>query len=369
MKVCWLTGSSFIDVDISLVKDIAKKLDLFWIVLLQKETFYSYEYIDSFMKENNIKGLIVVFNQRLRSIKSLWQYLKTVCKMKALKADAYYIDYLGLPYMFPLIHFIGLSKKKVIYPCHDFIDHVSIPHRKQISNYKKFIFKHFINIQFFSSTQKKLFEEKYIKKRTFYIPLNLKSFGNSGKTPDERKIVFLFFGTIRKNKGLETLLEAVNLIDKKYKDKYIVKIYGNTSDWASYDKLIRDKSIYDLQIRRIENDEIPDLFASSHFLILPYHDVTQSGPLLIAYNYRLPVISSDLPGFREYIENGKSGYLFEVDNPVSLAATLSQIISSNNLEYDSIKKHLCEFVESNISQKVLLEKYMNMFAEVSHAQE
>lgn len=367
MKVCWLTGSSFIDTDINIVKDISNKLDLFWIVLLQKESMYSYEYMDSFMKENNIKGLLVVFNQRLRSIKSLWQYLKIVCKMKALKSDVYYIDYLGLPYMFPLIHLSGLPKKKVIYPCHDFIDHVSIPYRKQISNYKKFIFKHFINIQFFSSTQKSLFEEKYIKKRTFYIPMNLKSFGNSIKTPDEKKIVFLFFGTIRKNKGLEKLLEAVNLIDKKYNDKYIIKIYGNTSDWASYDKLIRDKSIYDLQIRRIENDEIPDLFSASHFLILPYHDVTQSGPLLIAYNYRLPVIASDLAGFREYIENGKSGYLFEVDNSVSLAAILTQIITTNNSEYDTVKKHLSEFVERYISQKALLEKYMNMFEEVSHA--
>ena len=367
MKICWLTGSSFIDVDISLVKDMKYKADLFWIVILQRESFYSYEYIESFMKQNNIRGLIVVFNQRLRSIKTLWQYFNTVCKMKALKADVYYIDYLGLPYMFPLIHICRLQKNKVIYPCHDFIDHVFIPHRKQISNYKRFIFKHFTNIQFFSSTQKKMFEEKYKNKKTFFIPLNLKSFGDTVKIAGTEKIVFLFFGMIRKNKGLEVLLNAVNLIEKKYRDKFIIKIYGNTSDWFFYENLIRDKSLYDLQIRRIENDEIPDLFATSHFLILPYYDVTQSGPLLIAYNYRLPVIASDLPGFREYIENKKNGYLFKVGEPVALAATLSQIIASYPSDYNLIKKNLCEFVDQNISQEILLQKYINMFEEVIHA--
>lgn len=367
MKVCWLTGSSFIDVDIGLIQGINKNLDLFWIVILQKESFYSYDYINSFMKQNHIKGMIVSFKNRLRSLKSFLQYFQTVRKMESLESDVYYIDYLGLPYMFPLIYLCGIPKTKIIYPCHDFIDHVSIPYRKQISNYKKFIFRHFINFHFFSDTQKKLFEKEYVNRNTFFIPLNLKSFGKSSKVVANDKIVFLFFGTIRKNKGLEILLKAVNLLSKRIKDKFIVKIYGNADDWNYYENQINDKSVYDLQIRRIENSEIPDLFVTSHYLVLPYHDVTQSGPLLIAYNYRLPVIASDLSGFREYIENGKNGFLFDEGKPESLAEVLTNIINSGNAFYDLIKKNLYDFVENNISQEILITKYLNMFSAVCHA--
>lgn len=365
-NVCWITGSSFIDVDISLIPDINKKINLYWIVILQKESFYSYEQMKHFMEEHNIHGSIIIFKNRLRSIKTFFQYLKTVFLMKSLKSDIYYIDYLGLPYFFPLILLNRITKSKIIYPCHDFVDHVSIPNRKMIMKYKKMIFKNFKNFQFFSKTQNELFCEKYIKKNTFQIPLNLKGFGDSNKVPDTNKIVFLFFGTIRKNKGLETLIKAVNLIDSKYNGKYVVRIYGFTSEWESYEHLMENKSVYDLKIQRIENEEIPDIFKTSHYLVLPYHDVTQSGPLLISYNYRIPVIASDLPGFREYIENTKTGFLFELDNSKALAQVLTNILENNNEMYGSIHNSLNEFISKNISTDILVDKYIDMFKKVKN---
>lgn len=43
--------------------------------------------------------------------------------------------------------------------------------------------------------------------------------------------------------------------------------------------------------------------------MLPYQDVAQSGPHMIAYNYNLPVIASDINGFVERVEDGKMVFI------------------------------------------------------------
>ena len=43
--------------------------------------------------------------------------------------------------------------------------------------------------------------------------------------------------------------------------------------------------------------------------MLPYQDVAQSGPHMIAYNYNLPVIASDIEGFAERVEDGENSFL------------------------------------------------------------
>ena len=74
------------------------------------------------------------------------------------------------------------------------------------------------------------------------------------------------------------MIEAANKLYEKYGNKFVVKIYGGCSNWEHYSKIIRYNECFDLQIRRIENDEVANLFSASDYLILPYKDVTQSGP-------------------------------------------------------------------------------------------
>lgn len=360
-SICWITGSSFLDVDISLIPHINKCFDLFWIVFLQKESFYTFNNVFSFMQKHRIKGEIYVFPGRLRSFQSLCVYNTALTQIKKLCPDIYYINYLGLPYLFPLLFLRRFQPQKLIYACHDFIDHVQIPHRNQIMRYKNFIFTKYRNFQFFSKTQESLFLKKYDKKKTFLIPLNLKNFGYSNKLPPDDKYVFLFFGNIRKNKGLDVLIQAVNLLSQEnIRQNFIVRIYGNCEDWAAYKALIADYNNFDLQIRRVENDEIPDLFSSAHFLVLPYRDVTQSGPLLIAYNYNLPVIAPDFSGFREYISDQETGFLFKPESATDLCRVLKYVLTEYQ-GYSVMKQKLSGFIKKELSETRLVEKYVEMF--------
>lgn len=361
-QIFWLTGSCFFDVDENIVPLMSKQNKIYWFILRQPESFYSKEDIEQHLKRYNINGEVVDW-PRLRSYKSLKMYISLIQKMKSQNPDIIYIDYPGVPYLFPLLHIMRIDKSKVIYACHDFILHVQVKHRLFLQAYANFILKKFKNFQLFSKTQATLFSQKF-HKNYFYAPLALKGFGTpTSYQKDHTKATFLFFGNIHKRKGIEYLIEATNKLAARYKGQFIVRIYGNCENWDEYKGLIEDKECFDLAIRRIENHEIANLFATSDYLILPYKEVTQSGPLLISYFYNIPVIASDHDGFKEYINHGETGFLFRNADPQSLSEVMERIIRKE-FDYSTIYKNLTKYIADNNSLESIVAKYEKGFSDL-----
>lgn len=357
-KICWVTGSGFFDVDEPIIPHLSKHFDIYWIVVREKKSWYTEEHIRNYMQDNNIKGNVINVKGRFFSIYQMHAYFKVMSNIIKQSPDLCYVNYLGFPFLWPLLLLSPISNEKLVYPCHDFIDHKNIPYRRIISFSKKIIFKNVQSFHFFSRNQLELFKQRYHPVNTFYAPLALKAFGE--KIPHcpntEGKVVFLFFGNIRENKGLQYLIDAANMLCQNYLGRFVVKIAGYTSDWDKYAVKIKNPSVFELDIRRIENAEIPDLFSKTDYLVLPYEDVTQSGPLLISYNYNVPVIASDHPGFREYINNGYNGFLFTNADSSSLFHVMENCIINRN-NYETICTNLSTYVEENCSTNKIIDKY------------
>lgn len=365
IKISWLTGANFLDVDMPLLPKLSDRFQIRWIVIRQKGSWFDEQSIQSFIAKNNIDGVVLNMPGRLRSFGAFQVYRDAVRLMKEFCPDIFYVNYIGIPYLWPLISVSGIKKRKVIYPCHDYIDHVGVTNRKYYVWTKKLIFTRYRHFQFFSLFQLKLFLNDYKHgKDSFYAPLAMKDFGPPKVAkPNDGKVKFLFFGNIRENKGLEFLISAANSLYERYPGRFVVKIYGNCKNWDSYQSKIKHPECFDLQIRRIGNEEIADLFNSADYLMLPYRDVTQSGPLLIAYNYRLPVIASNHPGFLEYIEDGETGYIHKNEDSQDLCKVMAKAVDNQN-KYPYIKKKLCEFIENNISLPRIISLYENGFFKV-----
>lgn len=359
-KIAWLTGHSFIDVDEPIVPQISKDFNIRWVIIRNESCWYSEEYCIEILNKNNIEGKVFTFCGKMRSFSAAKVYIDAIQYMRSFDADLYYINYIGVPYLWPFLFASNISNKKIIYPCHDFIDHVGIKNRWFISMTKKMIFNLISNFQFFSHTQQNLFTSIYKKKYSFYAPLALKNFGKVKGDTNKHPLTFLFFGSIRYNKGVDILIEAGKLVYAKYPNSFVIKICGDATDWYRYEKLIEDKTCFEIDIRRVENEEIPELFSNADFLVLPYRDITQSGPLLIAYNYNLPVIASDHDGFKEYIESEKNGFLFQKEVASSLAEVMCNIVE-NKYSISEIKKNLAVFVEKNCSLDSIVKKYERGF--------
>ncbi len=110
--------------------------------------------------------------------------------------------------------------------------------------------------------------------------------------------VILFFGNIRKYKGLDILLKVFSKFSKDKNTLLIVagRFFENPKTYKSY---INDKVL--IINRFIEEDEIPILFEASDILVLPYKRFdSQSGVIMLALNYEKPYIISSASGLLDF---------------------------------------------------------------------
>ncbi len=139
---------------------------------------------------------------------------------------------------------------------------------------------------------------------------------------DEEKIV-LFFGQIKKVKGLDILINAFNQCQT---DCHLV-IAGKTwkDNSAYYQELIEGSSKsskISFYNEYITNDKRELFYKAADVIVLPYREIYQSGVLLMAMSYSLPVIASDLPANLEIIKDKENGLLFKSEDIEDLSRTI-----------------------------------------------
>ena len=214
----------------------------------------------------------------------------------------------------------------------------------------------FTNIQVFSLSQLSVLNGKYKNKNVLYAPLALKDFGESSLKPEDI-ITFLSFGIIKDYKRIDVLINAAQKAYEETRKTFLVKIYGNCTDWEKYQKIIKYDFLFNLKIESIPNENIPDLFMSSHYFVLPYQDIAQSGALTVALNYNLPVIVSELPAFKEFVADKETGFFMKTADAESLKEIIIHILENHATIYSSLKKNQQKFVEENLSLESIVEKY------------
>ncbi len=126
----------------------------------------------------------------------------------------------------------------------------------------------------------------------------------------------LFFGLIRKYKGLELLLKAMPYITSQIKDIRLIIAGEFYSGKQDYFNLINDLRIIEyvhIVDRFIPADEVKYYFSIADLVVQPYISATQSGITQIAYHFEVPMIVTDVGGLAELVPDGKVGYVVPVD--------------------------------------------------------
>lgn len=139
--------------------------------------------------------------------------------------------------------------------------------------------------------------------------------------------LFLFFGFIRKYKGLDLLLEAVAHL-KKQNQNFKVLIAGEFyEDRKVYDELIVQLSIHEQLI--LKTDFIPDsevkyYLCAADAVVQPYRNATQSGVTPLAYHFEVPMIVTNVGGLPALVPHNKVGLVCE-PNAEAIAQTMLQM--------------------------------------------
>lgn len=129
--------------------------------------------------------------------------------------------------------------------------------------------------------------------------------------------VLLFFGYVRKYKGLDILLESFSEILAKHPDTYLLVVGEFYDNPDLYKNIIKKKNIGEHVIlinEFVPNEEVYKYYQVSDVVILPYRSATQSGILNIAYGFNKPVIVTDVGGLGEFVDNEKTGIIIQPDS-------------------------------------------------------
>lgn len=144
--------------------------------------------------------------------------------------------------------------------------------------------------------------------------------------PAELKLL-LFFGFIRKYKGLDILLEALkDLQDPTIKLLVAGEFY---EDRSYYEQLIRDYHLEQQVILHhdfIPNDAVKYYFSAADVVIQPYRNATQSGVTPLAYHFNKPMIVTNVGGLPDYVPDGKVGLVTE-PSPQPMAEAIRKFFS------------------------------------------
>lgn len=141
----------------------------------------------------------------------------------------------------------------------------------------------------------------------------------------------LFFGLIRKYKGLDLLIDAMS--SSKIQDMNVkLIIAGEFYDSKSkYINKINHLQIGDnvlLYDSYIPNEEVVNYFCAADIVVQPYLSATQSGVSMVAYNFNKPLILTNVGGLSEYVNHNEDGYLVDL-TPESIALALEDFYNNH----------------------------------------
>ena len=245
-----------------------------------------------------------------------------------------------LPFMAPCLGSIArlLNKKIKILAITDNV----IPHEKRMGDtiFTKYFIKScdaFLTLSASVLDDLSKFTKTTVKK---YIPHPIydvfgekiakeKAIKNLGLNPEDKHL--LFFGFIRKYKGLDLMLQA--MADNRIKEMEIKLIIAGEfyDDKKEYTDMINDLGIADNIIMKsdfIPADKVKSYFCASDMITQTYRTATQSGVTQIAYSFDRPMLVTDVGGLAEIVPNNKVGYVTS-QNPTSIADAIVDFYTNN----------------------------------------
>lgn len=147
---------------------------------------------------------------------------------------------------------------------------------------------------------------------------------------DQHGKVLLFFGMVRKYKGLRVLLDALPGVVRNYPEIMLLvagEFYEEVNKFREQISKLGVEDHVRLVDRYIPSGEVRDYFSAADVVVQPYISATQSGVIQTAFQFGTPVISTDVGGLSEAV--GDAGMLVPADNPKALGRAIDRFFSED----------------------------------------
>ncbi len=313
-------------------------------------------YLNGF--ESNIK-FFIFYNLKIRSFYNL--YLSTKLTRFLKKYDI--IHFNGSNAVLPYLIW-QLKGKKILFTIHDFTPHTGEGTKfKFAEKFNEYLLKskYPIILQNLQDYNALLNVNKKLKSKLYYLPFGILDIYKQFKKDSNAitDIDLLFWGRISPYKGIEYLIDAINILNnnKGIKVKTIIagsgKVYFDTQRFDELNLVLINKYLC--------TEELVDLIQRAKIIVCPYTDATQSGVLMTAYAFNKPVIASKVGGFLDFVYEGLTGKLIQPRNSYDLAEALYELLSSPELLLKMSRNIEKLNVDSELSWESISEKAISIY--------
>ena len=270
--------------------------------------------------------------------------------------STYWTPITGLCYYF-INNFIGNSSKKIG------LFHNLIPH-------EKFMFSELILKKFLKNLDKTVTLSKYnhhileknynSKSLELYHPINNVKIVSKEESLNYLKLdkkyeYILFFGLVRKYKGLDILLKSIKDIKSAKKNIKLIIAGEFLENINNYKKMINSLGINnDVIIKNefINSDEIKFYFGACELVVQPYKKATQSGVSSLGIAYGKKIVTTNVGGLTEYL-NEKNSFISKTNSKSLTNKIIDAFNDQTSEKTKNIRKLQDELSWNNFCKKLL----------------
>ena len=207
------------------------------------------------------------------------------------------------------------------------------------------------------------------KSKTVLIPgsgIDTKKFAPIQNIKDDNKIKFLFIARLVKDKGLIEYIEAIKIIKSKYKNvefAILGDFYSNNPSAITKEQMskwVKNGLVDYLGV----SDDVKSIISKYDCIVLPSYREGLSRVLLEAASMAKPIITTNVPGCKDVVDDGVNGFLCRVKNSYDLANKIEKMI--NLMEEDRIKmgQKGREKILKEFDEQIVINKYISTIKEI-----
>ncbi|MCG6959534.1 glycosyltransferase family 4 protein [bacterium BMS3Abin03] len=158
----------------------------------------------------------------------------------------------------------------------------------------------------------------------------------------------IYIGRLHTRKNLISLIEACSKLDS-----IRLTLIGDGPQRIELERIAHENQIKVTFLGVIPHNQIPYHLNISDLFILPSIFEGHPKALIEAMACGIPVIGTDVPGIREVIDHGKTGWLCNTD-PDSISEAIKAVINDQELKQE-LGNNAREYVQENFSLEKVLE--------------
>ena len=195
---------------------------------------------------------------------------------------------------------------------------------------------------------------------TKYTPVN-----NNGKMKRKNEFNFIVVARMLRDKGIEEYVQAARILKSRYENiNFQLLGFLESENKSAITKAQMDNWVSEKLVTYLgSTNYVIKYYNNADCVVLPSYREGIPRSLLEAASLEKPIITTDVPGCRDVIDDGINGFLCKMKNPIDLANKMEKMLQLNNEERAKMGKRGREKICKEFNVDIVIKKYLQAIEE------